>query len=279
MRNFIGNLSLQSVINYMNSINMSDNEKKLIISIFNDCDKYNNFGKKDNNHNQKLNLYELAKFQKRLSTECKDLWLKIKDAIIYSDKKNQRAEEPDATFVAKVTPMYRATSVNSVNSVDHTNVKIPKPTEIGEKKAQLCMGNRNDKRVSANLKKFEPYFQAASQKTGVPVSILKAIAAKESTMGIAPGHSVTGIQQQHMKKYITDQEIKKEGYKRDALDPKSAILATARMIAEDYKKTGNLAKTLVGYNVGFFHDTYKNFKKIYPGGYADTVIALSKHFV
>ena len=144
--------------------------------------------------------------------------------------------------------------------------------------------NSLDKRVANNLSKYEKYFEDASQATGVPKNLLKAICMKESTYGVAS--NVMQLEPATAKLYGVNRYNPKECIMGAALFIKELIENFKdETLPEDYI----LAKTCIAYNTGQCSKATKAFRvkqtndetvlpSINKGGYADMVMSFMRVF-
>lgn len=125
-----------------------------------------------------------------------------------------------------------------------------------------------DKTVQKNLAKFEPFFKEAAETYGVPKNVLKAICLAESTMG-KWSRNVMRINS------ITRRELKF----KNVNNPRMCIMKAAELLKSRLEMSdGNIAKALVGYNVGYNKPAFQNWKEVHQGGYADKVLSFALAF-
>lgn len=108
--------------------------------------------------------------------------------------------------------------------------------------------------ISQKLDKYDEYFVGASKETKIPISLLKAIAIKESTgnPNAVSGEDAglmqirAGTWEQYAKEFKGDGSIKAR------LDPKGSIYTAARYLADMKKKYPKWtdAQLIKAYNIG-----------------------------
>lgn len=104
--------------------------------------------------------------------------------------------------------------------------------------------------LAGGVTPFEDFFNASAQKYGVPVELLKAIAAKESGFNPravgkvnANGTQDFGLMQ-HNSRYLTERGLDMES----VFDPQRSIDAAAKLLSQNYRRTGNWQRATVAYN-------------------------------